>query len=211
MRILRRALVFIVLAVLGVFMLVMSIKDKIALSKPPLDVATMTEADIKDGAYVEGDIYEVWTEYAELQSSDSVFGIKYNTKTDAHYFAIPLESAYTEDGPTKFLSIAVRNSSDYSTAQKMEKESLALYNEGKDLQTKIHIKGKITKLRKDASEIFDEFLSFEGFNTTNGIYYVINVGNDGSGTTATLLIAIAVFLVGALGTLIVVIRGIHRG
>lgn len=211
MRVIRSAITFIVIAILGVFLLVMSIKDKIELSKPPANIAEMTEDDFYSGRFVEGDIYEIWNEYATLQQSDSVFGIKYNTKTTAHYFAMPLETSFTTGIP-KFVSIAVSNSSDLLTARKMVSESYDYYNNDVELVTTMHVKGKITKLKKDAAEIFDKYMISEDFTpSTVSVHYVINVGNDGSGSTASLLIGVGVTLVGLIGTLFSVIRGRRRG
>lgn len=211
MKIIKSAIAFAVIAILGIFMLVMSIKDKIELSKPPADITKMTEADFYNGRFVEGDIYEIWNEYATLEQSDSVFGIKYNTKTTAHYFAVPLETSFTTGIP-KFISISVSKSSDLLTAQKMEKESLDYYNNDIDLVTTMHIKGKITKLRKDAVKYFDDYISEEGFTpSTTSVHYVINIGNDGSGSTVMLLISIGVTVFGVLGALIAIIRGRRRG
>ena len=211
MKTLRSAITFIVIGILGVVLLVMSIKDKIELSKPPANIAEMTEDDFYNGRFVEGEIYEIWNEYGTLQQSDSVFGIEYNTKTTAHYFAMPLETSFTTGIP-KFVSLAVSDSSDLLTAQKMAKESLNYYNNDIELVTTMHVKGKITKLKKDAAKYFDDYMTDEGFTpSTVSVHYVINVGNDGSGSTAALLIGIGVTLVGLLGALFSFIRGRRRG
>lgn len=211
MKVIRSAITFIIIAILGIVLLVMSIRDKIELSKPPANIAEMTEDDFYDGRFVEGDIYEIWNDYATLQQSDSMFGIKYNTKTTAHYFAMPLETSFTTGVP-KFVSIAVRDSSDLLTAQKMERESLNYYNNDVELVTTIHVKGKVTKLKKEAVKIFDEYMTNEGFTPSAvSVHYVINVGNDGSGSTAALLIGIGVTLAGLIGTFIAFVRGRRRG
>lgn len=210
MRVIRAVVPFVVIAAFGIFMLVMSIKDKIELSKPPADIAEMSESDFYNGRFVEGDIYEIWEEYAKLEKSDSLFGIKYNTKTTSHYFLMPLETSY-DTGIPKFVSVAVHNDSDLLTAQKMVREFdryLESDDEMFDPVTVMHVKGKITKLRKDAVGIFDKFLSSMGFDpATDAVYYVINVGNDGGGTSTELVIGIIVTVVGLLGSFIVLIRG----
>lgn len=211
MKIIKSAIAFIVISIMGVFLLVSAIKDKIELSKPPADIASMTEADYYNGRFVEGNIYELWNEYATLKQSDSTFGIKYNTRVTGHYFAMPLETSF-ETGIPKFASISISDSSDLITAQKMEKESLDYYNSDKELVTSMYVKGKITKLEKDAAKYFDQYMESEGFTPSAvSVHYVINVGNDGSGSTTALIISIAVTLVGVIGTLVAVIRGIHRG
>lgn len=213
MKVIKNALVFIAIAVMGIIMLIAVIKDKVELSKPPANLATMTEADFYAGRYVEGTIYELWNNYAELQQSDTTFGIKHNTKTVGQYFAMPLETSF-ETGIPKFVSLSVSEQSDILTAGKMEKESLDYYNDKIDeLTTTMHIKGRVTKMSKEAREIFDKYMSDEGFTpSTVSVYYVINVNhNTSKSVTAELIIAIVISLVGVAGALITILRGIHRG
>ena len=162
--------------------------------------------------FVEGDIYEVWNKFATLEESDSMFGIEYNKRTSAHYYAIPLESSLDGDVP-KFLAIAVSKDADIRTAEKMAQESLDYYNdEYAELTTVMHVKGKISKLKKKAAEYFDEYMVAEGFTpSTVSLHYVINVGNDGSGINILLIVSIGITVVGLLGTAIVFIRGGRRG
>lgn len=213
MKVIKNAIVFIVIAVLGIIMLVAVIKDKVELSKPPAKLETMTEADFYAGRYVEGDIYELWNNYADLQQSETTFGIKHNTKTVGQYFAMPLETSF-ETGIPKFVSLSVSEQSDIRIAQKMEKESLDYYNDKIDeLSTTMHISGRVTKMSKEAREIFDTYMSNEGFTpSTVSVYYVINVNhNTSKSVTAELFIAIGISLVGIVGALIVILRGVRRG
>ena len=211
MKLLKTSIIFIVITVLGILLLVSSIKDKIELAKPPADITAMTEDDFYNGRFVEGDIYEIWKEFATLEESDTIFGISYNTKTTGHYYAFPLETSFITGIP-KFAALSVRDSSDVATADKMVRESLAYYNNDVDLQTSMHIKGKITKLKGDGAKYFDQYMEYEGFTPSAvSVHYIINVGNDGSGTTTALLIGIGITVVGVLGTVFSIIRGRARG
>lgn len=207
MKLVKSSITFIVIAVLGIVLLVMAIKDKVELAKIPANIVTMTENDFYKGRFVEGTLYEMWDEFATLQESDTIFGISYNTKTTAHYFAMPLESTLDSDYP-KFIAVSVRSSTDYATAKKMLNETVNYYKTGTEPTTTMYIKGKITKLTGDGAKFLDEYVSDLG---CTAIHYVINVGNDGKGTTVALLIGIGVTLVGALGTVITIIRGRARG
>ena len=211
MKTLRTSITFIVIAVLGILLLVMSIKDKIELAKPPADIAEMTEDDFYNGRFVEGDVYEIWTDFAILQESDTIFGISYNTKTTGHYFAMPLETSFYTGIP-KFVVLSVRDSSDYVVAAKMEQESLDYYKNDIELETVMHIKGRVSNLKGEGAKRFDEYITNEGFVPSDvAVHYVINVGNDGSGANTALLIGIGITVVGVLGTLFSVIRGRARG
>ena len=211
MKVLRASITFIVISVLGILLLVMSIKDKIELAKPPADIAAMTESDFYNGRFVEGEIYEIWQEFATMEESDTIFGISYNTKTTGHYYAMPLETSFITGIP-KFIALSVRDSSDVATANRMVQESLNYYNNDIDLVTTMHIKGKVTKLKGDGAKYFDEYMEYEGFIPSDvSVHYVINVGNDGSGTTTALLIGIGITVVGVLGTLFSIIFVRRRG
>ena len=60
MKFVRLLIVFAVLAIMGIALLIGSIKDKAELAKPRGDLETMTEDDFYNGRFVEGTIYELW-------------------------------------------------------------------------------------------------------------------------------------------------------
>lgn len=212
MRLLKSSITFIVIAVLGILLLIMSIKDKVELAKPPAYINGMSENDLYNGCFVEGEIYELWDEFATMQESDTIFGISYNTKTTARYFAMPLPTSFITGIP-KFVAVSVRDSRDIAIACRMAEESWDYYyGDGDDLETSMYIKGKITKLKGNGKTLFDRYLRREGYEPSEAaLYYVINVGNDGKGTTAALLIGIGITAVGVLGTLFSLLRVRARG
>ncbi len=55
MKFVRLLIVFAVLAIMGIALLIGSIKDKAELAKPRGDLETMTEDDFYNGRFVEGD------------------------------------------------------------------------------------------------------------------------------------------------------------
>lgn len=211
MAILRKVCFFIVITVIGGIFMVLSIKDKIELSKTPADIEEMTRSDFYNGRFVQGELYELWGEYATLTTSDSIFGITYNTKSTAHYYLMPIETSY-ETGDLLFVSVAVKNGADYTTAQKMAREFINYLDNDTLLETSMTVKGKISRLRDKGKEIFDQTLTELGFSpVTNGLYYVINVGNDGSGSTVVLLISIGMTAVGIIGGIFAFLRAKSRG
>ena len=202
MRTLRTSITFIVIAILGILLTVMSIKDRQELKKPPANIATMTEDDFYNGRFVEGDIYEIWDRFSTVET---------NSKTTGYYFAMPLETSF-ETGIPKFVALSVRDSSDYAVASRMAKESLDYYNNYVELETVMHIRGKITTLKGDGAKYFDKYIADNGFIPADAaVHYVINVGNDGEGAATALLIGIGITAVGVLGALFSIIRGRARG
>lgn len=211
MRVLKGLLAYIVISAMGIFLLVGAIRDKVELSKPPLDIATMTEEDLRSGRYVEGDVTELWDEYAKREESERTFGIPYNKNVTAHYFAMPLESSENSDEP-KFVTLSVYDE-ELTAARKMAAETEnrnAPDNEQPD--TKMHVIGRLRKLRASAASAFDKYIKKCGFTPDDAsVHYVISVGMDGDGSTHTLVIAIIVTAVGLIGGVIALIRGKQRG
>ena len=203
MRTLKTTITFIVIAVLGVLLLVMSIKDKKELAKPPADIAAMTEDDFYNGRFVEGDVHEIWDSFTTMETSGS--------KTTGYYFAMPLETSFTTGIP-KFVVLSVRDSSDYAAASRMAQESLDYYTNYVELETVMHIRGKVTKLKGDGAEYFDRYIEKNGFVPEDtAVHYVINVGNDGEGANTALLIGIGITVVGVAGAVFSIIFARRRG
>lgn len=211
MYILKKEMYFILITAIGFFLLVASIKDKVEFSKAPADIEYMTRSDFYNGRFVDGNLYELWGEYATLQTSEKIFGITYNTKTSAHYFLMPLETSY-ETNDLVFVSVAIKEGADYTTAKKMAEEFEDYLNDYTYPETVMPIKGKITLLSGKGKDIFDDTLTELGFSPAlNGTNFVINVGNDGSGSTIGLLISIGIMVVGIVGGLFMLIREKNRG
>lgn len=211
MRVIKALLAYIVISAMGIFLLVNAIRDKVELSKPPLDIATMTEEDLRSGRYVQGDVTELWDEYAKREESDSKFGVRYKKHTLSHYFAMPLRSSDYSDEP-KFVTLSVQEE-ELAEAQKMARESVNrnYFNDGA-LKTKMHIIGRIRKLRTSAASAFDKYISKCGFTPENtSVHYVISVGVDGKGSTYSLVISIVVTAVGVVGGAVALIRGGRKG
>lgn len=208
MRVIKALLAYIVIFAMGIFLLVNAIRDKIELSKPPLDIATMTEEDLRIGRYVEGDVTELWDEYAKRNEQDTKFGIRYNKGVISHYFAMPLESS-ENSGEPKFVTLSVGDE-ELAAAQKMARESVDGNDDAPD--TKMHIFGRLRKLRTSAASAFDKYLGKHGFEPEDAsVHYVISVGIDERGSTYALVIAITVTAVGLVGGIITLIRGKRRG
>lgn len=204
MRVIKALLAFIVIFAMGVFLLVNAIRDKIELSKPPLDIADLSEDELRSGRYVEGDVTELWDEFARREQSDSTFGTRISKRFTAYYFAMPMKSS---DAP-KFVTLSVHKNEDLITARKMARESGQILEGHSVLMTKMRMRGKITRLRAGAASAFDDYLKNCGFDPkATSVHYMINVGNDGSGSTYALVIAISVTAVGLIGGAVALIRG----
>ncbi len=126
MKFVRLLIVFAVLAIMGIALLIGSIKDKAELAKPRGDLETMTEDDFYNGRFVEGTIYELWDNFADMEEYDSTFGIKHNTRVTAQYYALPIPAL----DEYKFVALALSDSSQQSIAERMVKEIDAFFEDG---------------------------------------------------------------------------------
>lgn len=208
----RVLIVFIVLAIMGIAMLIGSIKDKVELAKPRGDLETMKASDFYNGRFVEGEIYEIWDNYAYMQESDTIFGITYSTKVTSEYYAMPLPATY-DDHDVKFVALSIGDSAMQRTANKIVQETSAYIIDGKELPewTSMKIKGKVTQLKGEGLKLFQDYISDIGGGSANIVAYTINVGNDGSHTTTNLIISIVLLVVGLGGTAFMVVRKVLSG
>lgn len=207
MRFVRLLIVFIVLAVMGIALLIASIRDKAELAKPRGDLETMTEDDFYNGRFVEGTVYELWDNFADMEEYDSTFGIKHNTRITAQYYALPIPVL----DEYKFIALALSDSSQQSIAKKMVKEIDAFFEDGTIPTTAIQIKGKVTKLSGDGLKYLQEYAVDMGLEASDVVAFTINDGNTGSGSGAVLAIAIVLTVIGLGGTAFVIVRKIISG
>ncbi|MDE7363074.1 MAG: hypothetical protein K2N38_14210 [Oscillospiraceae bacterium] len=208
----RLLIMFIAFAVLGIIMLVGSIRDKIELSKPRGNLETMTAADFYNGRFVEGDIIEIWDEYAYMRETDTFFGITYNTKVTSHSYSMPLPSSFESSSP-KFISLSIRDGELKKTADKIvsETNNYLINDVVLDDWTSIHIEGKVTKLSGDNLKLFREYFQEIGGDESNIVAYEVHVGNDGSNSTTGLIVSIVLTLIGLGGLGFIIARKILSG
>lgn len=212
MKFIRLLIVFVVLIIMGIAMLIGAIKDKAELAKPRGDLETMKASDFYNGRFVEGEIYELWDNYADMTESDTIFGISYNTKVTSRYYSMPLPATF-EDNDLKFVALAIPDTAMQATADKIVKETADYMINGTELPewTSMKITGKVTRLKGEGLEVFQEYFNDIGGSSANIVAYTINVGNDGSNSTIALIMAIVIMVLGMGGTAFVVIRKIVAG
>lgn len=207
MRFVRVLIMFVVVAVLGIVLLIGTIKDKAELAKPRGDLETMTEADFYNGRFVKGTIYELWHNYADMEEYDTTFGIKHNTRVTAQYYALPIP--VLED--YKFVALAISNSSQQTIAKKLVNETDAFYEDGTIPSASLNVEGKVTKLSGDGLKYLQEYAEYMGFSADDVAPFVINDGNDGSNSGGALIIAIVLTVIGLGGTAFMIVRRVIRG
>ena len=154
----RLMIIAAVLFIGGIIFLVIGIKDKAEFNKPRMRLEEMRASDLYEGQYVEGNIYEVWDEFAYTEESKSTLGIEHDKKVTDRYFMMPMEFSFSEDEPT-FIALCTRNSSEIGTFRKMVDEAIDYYNNDAQLVTKAHFVGKVQALKGDYLKFFRESVS----------------------------------------------------
>lgn len=171
MRVLRVFILFAALFVVGIVFLVGGIQDKVNLGKVH-DISQVEPSQLKSGMIVEGTIVEIWDEYA-YEEDDS---ITYS------YYAMPLESSFGMSEPV-FVALCLGNSSDKALAAKMSKETDDFYLNDiiPTVWTELPFTGKVTKLKGEARDYFEEYIEEMEFDPdTNMEPYVIKRFKAGS-------------------------------
>lgn len=215
MRTIRLLILSVAFAIMGIVFTGMSVKDKIEANKPRAELTEMRGEDFKKNIFVEGDIYELWDEFAYMEESNSFLGIKYNSRTTAHYYALPLEISFYEDEEPVFVAIRVSNSSDIALAEKMAKESDDFYRYDKEPLggwSSMSVVGKVTAMTGDIKQYFQEYIEEIGLSAEdNACCYVINVGNSGSTNPAGIITGVILAVLGIGGTIFIMVRKVVFG
>lgn len=205
-------IVFLALAVMGIAILMSSAADSAQMAKGITDFNEMTASDFEVGRFVQGTIYELDDEFAYVEESDAVLGIKYNKRVGAHYYVMPLAMTTAEDSPyVQYVAVCIGNQSMAATAQKMCEETWAWWEDGTvpEEWTTLEITGKVSKLSGELEDFFYEWLMYGDESADRSEYakyvapYVITYYNtETANSPAFTLVAIAILIIGIAGGVI---------
>lgn len=198
MKFIRLAILVLFLAIGGIIFLVIGIKQKVEFNQPRADIETVTANELKEGMFVEGEIYELWNEFAYTEEYESTLGVKHNEKTTDRFFTLPMEYSFYMDSP-KFIAICSRDKSELSKMVKMQNEAADFYQDGKELVTTMHFVGKVQKLDNEYLQFFKEYIAYEmgvGINETDQYIapYVIRSWPEDNSTTGIIIGAVMAVL-----------------
>ena len=208
MKLIRGIIVMVVFVIVGGFLTVVSIRDKVEFANRK-DISPMGAKDFHAGQFVTGEIYELWDEFAYTRETNTDTN---TTKTTDRYFAMPLESTFEDDEPI-FIAIVVKDSADVRIANKMSKETDDYYLEGiePDVWTTMKADGKVTKMDDKEYDAFLKYLKNQGYSAQNAARYVVHIGGNANSSTALLIIGLVLLVVGLLVITIIVLSFLrHR-
>lgn len=165
----------VVLLIAGIACASSSLAEKREIAKGMKDFNEMYESDFYKGQYVQGELLELWDEFAYMEEYTETMGIKGKSRVSAHYYVMPLQTSY-ETGSPVFAAVCLRNLSQISQAEQMINEMNDYWdNDGEGyLYTSIPITGKVSVLDDELKQYFYEWLMYgdEGASTSEYEQYV---------------------------------------
>lgn len=164
----------VVLLIAGIACASASLAEKREMAKGMMDFNEMQASDFYKGQYVQGELLELWDEFAYMEEYTETMGIKGKSRVSAHYYVMPLQTSY-ETGSPVFAAVCLRNLSQISAAEQMINEMNDYWDEESDgLYTSIPITGKVSVLDDELKQYFYEWLMYgdEGASTAEYEQYV---------------------------------------
>lgn len=207
----RIAIIVLALLVGGTIFLVTSIKQKVEFNAPRANLETVTAGELREGMFVEGEIYELWSEFAYTEEYESTLGVKHNGKTTDRYFALPMEySFYTDADAPMFIAVCTRDSSEISKMRTMANEADNYYKNDIELKTTMHFVGKVQALKGEYLDFFKEYIAWDlGISEAEAAQYykpyVIRSWKEDNSTPGIVIGAVMAAL-GLAGTAIFVVQ-----
>lgn len=152
-----------------------SLAQKREMAKGMMDFNEMQASDFYKGQYVQGELLELWDEFAYMEEyTETALGRKTNSRVSAHYYIMPLQTSY-ENGTPVFAAVCLKNVTQISAAEQMINEMNDYWDEESDgLYTSIPITGKVSVLDDELKQYFYEWLMYgdEGASTSDYEQYV---------------------------------------
>ena len=150
----------VVLLIAGIACASASLAEKREIATGMKDFNEMYESDFYKGQYVQGELLELWDEFAYMEEYTETMGIKGKSRVSAHYYVMPLQTSY-ETGSPVFAAVCLRNLSQISQAEQMINEMNDYWDEESDgLYTSIPITGKVSVLDDELKQYFYEWLMY---------------------------------------------------
>ncbi len=216
----RRMFIFGLMLVGGIVMLIGTIRSKAEWDKPHGDLETITEDELYTGRIVEGEIYDLWEEFAYTEEYDTTLGVQTSkSRTTYRYFALPLEYSFYEKEDPVFIAVSTKDSGEISNFKKIEKETIDFYYNGieYDDYTTVHFVGRVKKLNNEYLGFFKEYIAnIYGVSETEAKQYyapyVLVSYTYNEGAEVFVMVLAAVFaVVGLIGLVFFIARKVLTG
>lgn len=164
---LKTAIIFIALFCMGVTSLITASEQQSQISKGLDDFNYLSDSQFQKGKFVEGYVYEVYGEFAYMESYDETLGIKHNSRVTSHYFLIPLSGSFDTQSP-KFIALEIRTDEGLKNAELLMEQTWDYHETGNepDVWNDFPIQGKVSELDGEIEEYLYDWLTNDGADGT---------------------------------------------
>lgn len=209
-RMLKAAIIFIVLFCMGATSLLTASQQQQQLNKGLDDFNYLSDSEFSKGKFVEGYVYEVYGEFAYEEMYNETLGIKRNSRVTSHYYLIPLTGSF-DTGSPKFIALEIRTEEGVKNAELLMEQTWNYQDTGEepDVWNEFLIQGKVSKLDSEIEDYLYEWLTNDGEYGTKADYedmicpYVISEYAPGAvGRGMTMGIVLTLIGLGGIGVII---------
>ncbi len=194
-----------VMLVLGIGGIISGLNDKAELAKGVDDFNYLSDGEFYDGKFVEGNVFEIYGEFAYTESYSETLGIKHNSKVTSHYYLIPVTGSF-ESGSLKLIPVEIRTSAGINNAELLMQQTFDFQDHGTEpeIWNEFTLFGRVSALEGEVEEYLYSWLTNDGADGTKDDYknlicpYVITE-YAADAPEKTLNFSVVITLIGALG------------
>ena len=204
------SVVLAVMLVLGIGGVITGIKDKAELAKGIDDFNYLANSEFYEGKFVEGNVFEIYGEFAYTESYSETLGVKHNSKVTSHYYLIPITGSF-EASTLKLIPVEIRTSANITNAELLIQQTFDFQDYGTepDVWNEFTLFGKVSVLDGEVEEYLYSWLTNDGADGTKEDYknlicpYIITE-YAADAPAKTLNFSLTIAIIGALGLGVIV-------
>lgn len=203
--ILSAAVIFAVMFVMGISGIISGLNEKAELAKGVDDFNYLADSEFYGGKFVEGNVFEIYGEFAYTESYTETLGIKHNSKVTSHYYLIPITGSF-ESSSLKLIPVEIRTAEGITNAELLMQQTFDFQDYGTEPEVwnEFTLFGKVSALDGEIEEYLYSWLTNDGTDGTKDDYknlicpYVITE-YAADAPAKTLNFSFAIAIIGALG------------
>lgn len=207
-----RAVAFIII---GIFVIIYWSKDFMNSFKEPAYLYAQKTEDIKDGTYLQEDIYAALDYFMYEETSRTKYGIELSSSTTSYYYIVPV---LTEDAGDLYMAVEVNAADEAAMTSVCDNTYSYLMGELSDEEfgsTTYHVTGSVRNMEQEELDyMIDWFQQTQYFGTTdadeimNYIHPVMLEKYSGDSARAMIIVGAVFILIGTI--ILVVVNNAHR-
>lgn len=168
---LSAAVVFAVMLAMGVGGTISASKDKKELAKGIDDFNYLADSEFYEGKFVEGNVFEIYGEFAYEESYTETLGVKHNSRVTSHYYLIPVTGSF-ESSTLKLIPVEIRTDENVSNAELLMEQTFDFQDYGTEPEAwnEFTLCGKVSKLDGEIEDYLYDWLTNDGADGTKADY-----------------------------------------